>query len=506
VGRNSRENYDRNIFNQLEETINKVEKMAIEMTEMKSSHRREIYLLNEKHELAIKELKVTHRQEVAELKETIKGQGVEITKLKEENVALKEIIKKNSGNSSKPPSSDGFVKIANSRERTGKKPGGQRGHKGHKVEFYAKPTKIIEMKKQNCECGGKIEYINGSYTKKQFVDVEIKTNITEYREYRGICGCCGHAVFNRSPLKDSITYGSKLKSLSNMLSVEGNVSINRIRQMLSEISGGLLKLSEGTVCKWNKDLSKLLAPSINTIREKLLVSPVLHKDETGIWVAKKMNWLHVLSNDKYSLFYADKKRGKDADIEEGVLSAFKGVLVHDNLKSLYHFTCTHAECNAHILRYLKGIIESKERKWAKDMIDFLLDAKAAVEEKSLNPAEILDFHKRYDEILESGRIEGLRDEKPDYHGDDMKLLRRLKEYKTQHLLFLSDRTVPFDNNQAERDLRMIKAKTKISGCFRSDDGDSIFAMLKSYTSTLRKNALNIFDSLVAAWGLKPFLF
>jgi len=135
-------------------------------------------------------------------------------------------------------------------------------------KFYAKPTKIIEMKKQNCKCGGKIEYIDGTYTKKQLVDVEIKTNITEYREYRGICGCCGRAVFNRSPLKDSITYGNKLKSLSNMLSVEGNVSINRIGQMLSELSGGMINLSEGTICKWNKDLSRLLAPSIEKPHKK----------------------------------------------------------------------------------------------------------------------------------------------------------------------------------------------------------------------------------------------
>jgi len=505
-GRNSRENYDRNIFNQLEETIIKVEKMAREMTEIKTSHRREIYLLNEKHEKGIKELKAAQREEVSELKEVIKEQGKEIAQLKEENSALKEIIKKNSGNSSKPPSSDGFKKIHNSRERTGKKPGGQKGHKGEPPKFYEKPTKIIEVKSKKCKCGGKVEYTDGRYAKKQYIDIEIKTNVTEYREYTGTCSCCGSTVSNRSPLSGSITYGNSLKSVSNMLSVEGNVSINRIGQMLFELSGGLLKLSEGTICKWNKDISRLLAPSINTIKEKLLLSPVLHKDETGTRVDKKMNWFHVLSNDKYSLFYADKKRGKDADIEEGVLSAFKGILVHDNLKSLYHFNCTHAECNAHILRYLKGIIENKERKWAKDMIVFLLDAKAAVEEKSLNPAEILDFHKRYDEILERGRLEGLCDEKPDYHGDDMKLLRRLKEYKTQHLLFLSDRTVPFDNNQAERDLRMIKAKTKISGCFRSDDGDSIFAMLKSYTSTLRKNALNIFDSLVAAWSMKPVLF
>ena len=140
------------------------------------------------------------------------------------------------------------------------------------------------------------------------------------------------------------------------------------------------------------------------------------------------------------------------------------------------------------------------------MINFLLEAKKKSETATLQPSDISDFHRLYDDILERGRLEGLRDEKPDYHGDDMKLLRRMSEYKIQHLLFLSDKNVPFDNNQAERDLRMIKAKTKISGCFRSSDGDNVFAVIKSYTSSLRKNGLNIFNALCSAWRANPVLF
>jgi transposase len=509
-------NYDRNIYNQLEETIIKLEKMQSEMAEikgtrtkeikeMKEEHRREIYLLSEKHEKAIRKLKAEQTAEMEELKGIIKEQASEIALLKEENTSLREMMNKNSGNSSKPPSSDGYKKIFNSRVKSGRSSGGQVGHMGHKPKYFTNPTKIVEVKAKRCACGGNVQYSEGAYRKKQLAELEIKPKVIEYREYTGVCECCGRSVMNRSPLKDSINYGSKLKSFINMLSVEGCISINRIRQILSEISGGLLNLSEGTICKWNKDLSKLLVPSIQTIKERLLSSPVLHKDETGVWVDTKLNWLHVLSNDKYTLYYSEPRRGKDADTEAGVLPAFKGVLVHDNLKSLYHFTCTHAECNAHILRYLKGVIESKDRKWAKDMIAFLLKAKTAAE-ANLSPSEILEFHRLYDEILEMGRLEHLRDEKLDRYVDDVKLLRRLREYKTQHLLFLSDRNVPFDNNLAERDLRMIKAKTKISGCFRSSDGDSVFAVIKSYASSFRKNALNIFDSLISAWRRTPVFF
>lgn len=136
-----------------------------------------------------------------------------------------------------------------------------------------------------------------------------------------------------------------------------------------------------------------------------------------------------------TLYYSEPRRGKDADIEAGVL-------VHDNLKSLYHFKCTHAECNAHILRYLKGAVEISSRRWSQKMIDFLLKTKTAAKENNLTHSEILEYHRQYDEILEYGRAEFLRDEKPNYHGDDMKLLRHLKEYKAQHLLFYLTEAFP----------------------------------------------------------------
>ena len=550
MGKKLESNYDRNIFEQLYEALETVEKLEKEVSELKTAHRleiyslsankarienevkehiekdyeiikqkarkeqkerrsayeNEIYFLHAYYEKGIAELTKARIEETGKLNEIIWSQSAEIARLKEENAGLRSIMNQNSGNSSRPPSSDVYKKIHNSRTPTGKKVGGQYGHRGHQPVFFTNPTEIIEIKAKKCSCGGNYEYTENNYAKKQLADIEITTNIIEYREYKGKCDCCGSKSHNRSPVNDVITYGNKIKSLVNMLSVEGNVSINRIGQMITEITGGIMKLSEGTICKWQRDLCKLLAPSIQSIKEKLLVSPVLNKDETGIWVESKLNWLHVLSNDTYSLFYANAKRGKEADIEAGVLPAYKGVLEHDNFKSLYHFTCVHAECNAHILRYLKGVVENKNRKWAEDMIQFFIKAKAAAEEKELNSTEIYDFHSLYDEILENGRLEFLQAEKSDYNGDDIKLLRRLNEYKTQHLLFLSDRNVPFDNNQAERDLRMIKAKTKISGCFRSSDGGSVFAILKSYTASLRKNALSIFDGIFSAWNKKPVLF
>jgi regulator of replication initiation timing/transposase len=477
-------NYEKDLFRHLQETMAKVDCLTGEITTLRKETTQKIEALESENQQLKKE---NHA-------------------LRTENQKLKDIIDKNSGNSSKPPSSDGFVKIQNSREKTGKKPGGQFGHKGKVHKLLSNPTQIEDIKAAKCECGGRVKYW-GKYTAKQFVDIEFTTAVIEYREHEGVCECCLGRVKNYAPVNDIITYGRNLKSFSAMLSLEGMVSIGRIRQIISELSDGQLNLSDGTIAKWNKDLSSHVAPAIGAIKGKLLVAPILHKDETGIRINKTLNWLHVLGNDKYTLYHAHKKRGNEADKAIGILPAYSGVLVHDHLVGLYDFLCTHSECNAHVLRYLKAAIEKKKRVWAEDMIKLLLEAKTAVDgsAKPLHNATVRKFHRRYDEVLKRGREEFLKSESPDYNGEDMKLLRRLKKYKTEHLRFISNPKVPFDNNQAERDLRMIKAKTKISGCFRAADGGEVFAALKSYTSTLRKNGCNIFDGIRLAFAGHPVL-
>ena len=467
-------NYEKNMFKHLEEALAKIDRLTDEVASLKIEHKKEIDAL---------------KSENQQLKK-------EIVSLKQENAKLKEIINKNSGNSSKPPSTDGFKKIHNSREKSGKRPGGQLGHKGTIPILFDNPTRTVDIKPEKCKCGGKVKY-SGKYTAKQSVDINIVVDITEYREHEGVCECCGHKVKNNAPVNDVITYGDGLKGLSAMLTAEGCVSINRTRQTISELTGGRINLSEGTIVKWNKELAACVAPAVEKIKETLLVAPVLHKDETGIHIGNKLHWFHVLGNKTHTLYCSHPKRGNEADKEMGVLPAYSGTLVHDHLKALYAFLCIHSECNAHILRYLAAAIENKKRKWAANMIKLLLDAK--------DGGEANEIFRRYDEILEQGRQEFLQDEGADYNGEDMKLYRRMKEYKEEHLRFVTNKNVPFDNNQAERDLRMIKAKTKISGCFRGEDGGKVFAAIKSYTSTLRKNGLNLFQGIKSAFGFKPVL-
>ena len=433
---------------------------------------------------------VLERLEQAE--KTIQELRLENAQLKDEIARLKGM---NSGNSSKPPSSDGFNKPIKMREKSDRPVGGQKGHKGVTKPLYENPDEICEFAIEKCQCGGEIEY-SGEYVAKQYVDVEIKSKITEYRSYIGKCSCCGAKVKNQHGLHDRITYGNNLKSLAAMLSCEGNVSINRIKSMILELTGNIA-LSEGTLVNWQRELGEKLEPFIDRIKLKLKAKPVLHKDETGVRINKKLHWFHVLGDKELTLYFSHPKRGKEADEQMGILSDYGGVLEHDHLKSLYHFKCQHAECNAHILRYLKAAKENQKCDWADEMAKFLVELN---ERKKCGEKFNLDAcFAKYDEILAKARTKYYNNPQ----GTDYTLWKRMGEFKTEHLRFICDENVPFDNNQAERDLRMIKAKTKISGCFRSDWGSATFANTKSYTSTLRKNRHNIFDSLVLAFCNTP---
>lgn len=293
-------NYEKDVFRHLQETIEKVDRLTNEVIALKREHAKEIESLKAENQQLKKENKA----------------------LMEENQKLKDIINKNSGNSSKPPSSDGFAKIQNSREKTGGKPGGQPGHKGAAHKLFSRPTRIEDIKTDTCKCGGAVKY-TGKYKAKQLVDIEFAASIVEFREREGYCECCRQPVKNHAPVSDIITYGNNLKSFSAMLSLEGMVSINRIKQILCELSDGRLNLSEGTISKWNKDLSVQVAPAIDKIKEKLLVSPVNHKDETGIRINKALHWFHVLGNRTHTLYHVHKKRGNDAVISLSARPLFR---------------------------------------------------------------------------------------------------------------------------------------------------------------------------------------
>jgi transposase len=295
--------------------------------------------------------------------------------------------------------------------------------------------------------------------------------------------------------------------------------LNKIVQFVSDFTGGKACLSEGTVVNACRELAGRIGPSIESIKDKLFLSPVLHKDETGVRVDGTLGWLHTLATETLALYAYDAKRGNDADVRMGVLGGYSGALVHDHLKALYAWKCTHVECNAHLIRYLAGIIENEPEyaAFADEMLGLILDAhrkrKKAMRrgQKGFSAKTVGAYRERYDGILSrwgNAVKTALRKagKKRKYKREGEKLCPRLLLYKDEHLLFISDFTIPFDNNLAERTLRGVKTKAKVSGGFRSESGADVYASLRSYVETLRRQKKSIREGIALAFAGNPVLF
>jgi transposase len=446
----------------------------------------------------------------------------QIANLKSEIDKLKSQITKDSSNSGKPPSSDGFKKkIPNSREKTGKRPGGQPGHKGNIPILCDTPTEVIDHNEKFCSCGGEMIYETPP-ERRQETDIEITVRVTEHRAGTGHCSKCGKAITNGFPahVQNPVNIGAGIKSLATMLVSECCVPVEKTKSFLFEVTGGKLRIANSSIVNFGKELKEKISPSLRSIENRLVCEPVQHKDETGVRINGKGRWLHVNSTKYLSRFTVHAKRGNEADICIGILTGYSGILVHDHIKGLYKFKCSHAECNEHVLRYLQGITEN-EKQYASFAVRMSKLLKSACHERNMLavagktqfPRKKIDaIRSKYDAILKDW-LSFLREEeekrngkKSKYKFEGEKLPKRLKEYKEQHLIFLEDFNVPFTNNQAERDLRGIKSKTKISGGFRSMDGGETYADIKSYVSTLRKQKQNIFQGIRLAFFGNPVMF
>lgn len=419
-------------------------------------------------------------------------------------------IKKDSSTSSKPPSTDVFhkPKPQNLREKSGKKPGGQPGHPGHGLEMFSNPDIIIEKKVKVCDdCGHDIVNSQG-FEAKQKIDIEIRTVVTEQRVYEGVCIHCGKKVQGHfdAGFVNPAQYGDNLKAAVALLSEHGCVSVNKTAEIINSLSGGKLSISWGTIVNMQRELSRKLEDTINIIRGGLIAGRVLCADETGCRVNGGLSWIQVFCNDRFALFGLNSKRG-NVDESFGILTFFLGILVHDHFMSYYQFeNVSHVECNGHILRHLKGLIEIFKHDWLKSMSELLKSACHRKNElvdtgAARMPAEdIAWFANEYDRILDQGHkeyqaaTEGNK-KKESYHVDERRLLVRLREYKEEHLRFLMDFQAPFTNNMAERDVRKFKNKVKVSGGFRSAEGAQIYARIASVITTLKKQNINVFNGL-----------
>jgi len=451
-----------------------------------------------------------YNSEIASLKSDLGSTPKQISMLQQHIAKLRSRLRKDSSTSDKPPSTDAFKKPKpqSLREKSGRKPGGQPGHKGHTLPLFPEPTRIIDIKPGLCDNCGHPVSLTGQYTAKQEVDIEITVNITEERVHEGVCPCCGKKTSGSfsAGFSSPVHYGDNIKALAALISEHGFVSVSKTAEIINSLSGGVLNMSWGTIVNMQKELSNKLGDTIDAIRAGLIAGKVISGDETGCRVNGALNWIQVFCNEGFALFGLNEKRG-DIDDCFGILAYFVGILVHDHWSSYYKYdTLTHAECNEHILRTLKGLIEIFQHGWLREMSELL---KSACHEKNelvrsgeaeMPSGRIDAFSARYDEILKQGwreyesAVAGNKKKEP-YYADERRLLTRLGEFKDEHLLFLVDFDAPFTNNLSEQSIRKFKNKQKISGCFRSEDGAVVYARIASLITTLKKQNRNVFEGI-----------
>jgi transposase len=442
---------------------------------------------------------------------------VTIEKLQKRVEELELQVKKNSHNSNKPPSSDGLKKQRSkkSNRKSKKKPGGQKGHEGHQLRMSKNPDhrQIHDVKKCH-SCNESLEETETSgYDSRQVFDIpEIKLEVTEHQAAIKECPFCG--CINKAEFPEGITrptqYGEKIKGLVVYLSQYQLLPYERLVDFMKDIFG--FSISKGTVYNFNKQGYDLLKPVEEKTKELLKESSILHSDETGISCIKTLQWMHVASTSLLTYYLIHAKRGKNAMDDMGILSDYQGRVIHDFWKPYFRYEVKHGMCNAHTIRELIFLHEEYKQKWADEMIDLLLRIKKKVDccIMGLRASTMQAFEKDYDRVIKKGFFKN-----PFLPGDNHKrgrkkqtkawnLLSRLEVYKKEILAFMFDKSVPFDNNQAERDLRMVKVQQKISGCFRSEEGAKIFCRIRGYISTVRKNDINVFSALQGVFEERPF--
>lgn len=464
-----------------------------------------------------------------ELTQTVSSLNATIEQLTATIKELQEKKNKNSRNSSKPPSSDGYEKPPapkSLRKKSGKKSGGQVGHEGKNLA-QAVPDHIIGCMPSKCahcprhdECREKAKVME----RRQVFDAVVKIEVTEYDKLR-VTNCPLHGWTREGDfpkgINAAVQYGDNLQALVVALNTVGAVSICRTREILANVFD--IPLSEGTITSMVSRCSANLTDVISKIGKLVVNSKVDNADETGFRVEGKLHWAHVLCNGVFTLITLSQKRGWPGMEEIGWLPQFHGILVHDCWSPYWKAQgVTHAVCCAHLLRELTGIEENNPGfTWPKAFKDLLLEMKK-VRDKAFDQGEDglsyyyhHKFSTMYDRIIETAYIEtpeppqtpGKKKRGKKKRGKALSLVDRLKALKGAVCLFTKNFLVPFDNNQAERDLRMIKAKTKVSGCFRTEKGAQEYLDIMSYVSTAKKLGSNAYTAIKnAIIGTPDYIF
>ncbi len=428
-------------------------------------------------------------------------------KLGQMEVRIKELenqAAKHSGNSSKPPSTNGFKKVPKSlRKKSNLKQGGQIGHQGDTLKMVAKPDDVLFHKVEKCVfCQSDLRKQTVlTIKKRQVYDIPpIALKVIEHQSEIKICKCGCHNDAFPSWVNHYVQYGPNIKGMIVYLQDYQLLPFDRTKELIKDFFNH--SLSTGTLYNIGQSAFEKLSTFKDRLKELLTYYKLVGFDETGFRVFTKRLWLHSYSTSKHAYYEVHHKRGLQAMDDIGILPDFKGIAVHDFWKSYYHYNCTHAACNAHLLRDLIFVKEQFGQVWANQLINLLLYLKKLKEKAiatgkiTFSKATLKKYRQQYDTIIQKGfLLNPYKPPKEKTRGRYKKspprnLLERLKNYADDVLRSFQDFNVPFDNNFSERDIRMMKVKQKISGGFRSLNGAKFFARIRSYILTTRKQNVN----------------
>lgn len=482
-------NYEKGMYNQLMEVM-----ARLDTVERESRH--EISRLN---------------NEITDLKKDNGRLREENQLLRDDNARLRSIINNDSSNTSLPPSTDQKggkpANTFNGRKKTGRKSGGQKGHAGTTL------TKSeIEEKISSGRCRHEIRTIGKptgqNYVTKYVVDLKVEPVITEIRIYADENG-----KFHIPPeYRSDVTYGADVKALAVSLYSEGVMSNDRIASFLNAAGNGELGLSEGSVYGFCRRFSKASERSIQGLEQELLNQDVVATDATQVTVNGEQNYIRNFSIKNTVVYHAMKSKSIEALRQLDFLKRYAGILLHDHETALYHFGTDHAECNVHIIRYLRKNTEETGNQWSADMISLLCEMNRRRKEyasqgNSALPAEMItDYEGKYFFLLKKGHEENRTTTHRYAKKDETTLLNRMEKYSHNHLLFLHDFSVPFDDNISERDLRKAKNRQKMAGGFRKDSGQEMYCSIMTIIETLKRREMGIIENIKKLFMGTPAIF
>jgi transposase len=435
--------------------------------------------------------------------------------------ALEAKLGMNSGNSSKPPSSDGLAKpnkTGSLRGKSDKKVGGQPGHKGTTLERVAEPTETVDhpLPRQCGRCHAALPLDSAQLLeRRQVFDVPTAGfDVIEHRTYTVACACGQrHDSVFPAGVGETVQYGPNVRALGVHLTQGQMLPYARAAELIADLYG--LQVAPATLLAWVDEAGTALRGTADLIARHVHHAPVLHVDESGLRVAGKLHWLHVAATATLTWYGVHEKRGLDAMTEHGILPGRTGVLVHDCWAPYWKLDDgSHALCNAHLLRELTYVRQLTGQAWPTAMTNLLLNAQRLTSEArrqriELDAGTVDAFATLYEDIVREG--ERLHptilkpNGKPGKQSEAHNLLRRFRLHADAILRFIADPAVPFSNNVAERAVRMPKVKQKISGCFRTVKGADNFCVIRSCLDSLRKQGHGMLDVLRQAFYGTPIV-